>query len=130
MVRKRAGGVFVNVKKRRRLTDDDLDVDYVPPEFEMRRVSTSASIPAPVATSSVIPPPVVSEYANFPEITEAAFVENLDDINIDLGPSSSQVNDLESQVASLNVKVARLTEEVERLKKENQNVDALKAEIA
>ena len=129
VVRKRAGGVFVNVEKRRRLTDDDLDADYVPPESETRRVSTSTSVPAPVAISSGIPQPVVSEFANFPEITEAAFVENFDDINLDLGPSSSQVNNLESQVASLNAKVASLTEEVERLKQENKNVDVLQAEL-
>ena len=128
VVRKRAGGVFVNVEKRRRLTEDELDTDYVPPETETRRASTSTSIPAPVATSSI--PPPVSEFANFPEITEAMFVENLDDINFNMGPSSSQVNSLESQVVELNAKVASLTEEVERLRKENQDVSGLQTEIA
>ena len=127
VVRKRAGGVFVNVEKRRRLIGDELDIDYVPPESETRRVSTSTSRPAPVATSSV--PPPASEFANFPEIEKATFVENFDDINIDLGPSSSQVNDLEGQVVSLTGKVASLTEEVERLKKENKKVDVLQAEV-
>ena len=117
VVRKRAGGVFVNVEKRRRLAEDDRDADYVPPETETRRVSSSTSIPVPVATFSV--PPPVSEFADFPGTEEATFVEKFDDINLDLGPSSSQVNDLESQVASLKAKVASLTDEVDRLKKEN-----------
>ena len=125
-VRKRVGGVFVNVEKRRRLTDDDMDADYVPPQTEMRHVSTSVSIPAPATTSSDIPPPI-SEYENFPSITDAVFVENLDDINIDLGPSSSQVNDLESQVNNLTAKVASLIEEVERLRKENKEVVGLRS---
>ena len=46
MVRKRAGGVFVNVEKKRRLTKDDLDADYVPPETETRKVSASVPRPA------------------------------------------------------------------------------------
>ena len=127
VVRKRAGGVFVNVEKRRRLTDDDLDSDYVPPETEIRQASTSTSIPVPVAATSV--PPSGSEFANFPEITEAMFTENLDDISFNLGPSSSQVNSLESQVIELSAKVVSLTEEVERLRKENQDVTGLKSEI-